>query len=149
MSSLQKSIMEIADIRSLLLKQAVARTSNNSSDWDFSQVEKLKRRNERMVPAAVLLPIIDKEEGISIILTKRSNKLKHHPDKSHFQEEMKGKEVLALCLARGTRGNWIRPKIEFNIGEMPRHQTITGFDIIPSVGEVLERDIKFLQTRMR
>ena len=40
MSSLQKSIMEIADIRSLLLKQAVARSSNNSSDWDFSQVKK-------------------------------------------------------------------------------------------------------------
>ena len=35
--------MEIADIRSLLLKQAVARSSNNSSDWDFSQVEKLKK----------------------------------------------------------------------------------------------------------
>ena len=61
MSSLQKSIMEIADIRSLLLKQAVARSSNNSSDWDFSQVNKLKRRNERMVLAAVLLPIIDRK----------------------------------------------------------------------------------------
>lgn len=145
MSSLQKSIMEIADIRSLLLKQAVARSSNNSSDWDFSQVNKLKRRNERMVLAAVLLPIIDKEEGISIILTKRSNKLKHHPGQIAFPGgKMKGKEAPWLCALREAQEEiGLDPRLVRNIGEIPRHQTITGFDIIPFVGEVLERDIKF------
>ena len=145
MSSLQKSIMEIADIRSLLLKQAVARSSNNSSDWDFSQVNKLKRRNERMVLAAVLLPIIDKEEGISIILTKRSNKLKHHPGQIAFPGgKMKGKEAPWHCALREAQEEiGLNPRIVENIGEIQTHRTITGYEVKPFVGQVLVEDVSF------
>ena len=57
---------------------------------------------------------------------------------------MKGKEAPWLCALREAQEEiGLDPRLVRNIGEMPRHQTITGFDIIPFVGEVLERDIKF------
>ena len=94
-----------------------------------------------MVLAAVLLPIIDKEEGISIMPKSiNSNTIL---GQIILRRKMKRQRAHWLCALREAQEEiGLDPRLVRNIGEMPRHQTITGFDIIPFVGEVLERDIK-------
>jgi 8-oxo-dGTP pyrophosphatase MutT (NUDIX family) len=90
-------------------------------------------------PAAVLVPIVLREAEPTVLLTRRTDHLHHHPgqvsfpggrveegDASPIETALRETEE-EICLHRG--------HVEL-LGCLPRYQTGTGFDITPVVGLV-------------
>ncbi|MBT8144563.1 MAG: NUDIX domain-containing protein, partial [Gammaproteobacteria bacterium] len=50
---------------------------------DLAAVSK-RLRPKRISPAAVLVPLIDDDDGLRVLLTQRARHLKHHPGQISF-----------------------------------------------------------------
>ena len=92
-----------------------------------------------LMDAAVLVPLIVRESGLNVILTKRSPNLTHHAGQISFPggrlvAEDSGPQAAALREAGEEIG--IQPEqVEF-LGRCPIHNTVTGFRIFPFVAAV-------------
>ena len=75
---MQRNMFDLKTLTDLLFKQ----NSDLTSDNDLMPNENIKI--DRFVKAAVLIPIIKRKDGLNVILTKRSNKLKQHPGQIAF-----------------------------------------------------------------
>ena len=68
---------------------AAPRTETDN-DWRYGPVSPERRRHlrkffpEQPVPAAVLVPIVERDEGLRILLTQRASHLSHHPGQISF-----------------------------------------------------------------
>jgi 8-oxo-dGTP pyrophosphatase MutT (NUDIX family) len=88
-------------------------------------------------PAAVLLPIIEHKEQISMLFTLRAKHLKHHAGQVSFpggKQESSDRNLLATAL-RETREEIGLPEegVEI-IGNLPRYRTISRFEVLPFIG---------------
>ncbi|GGF56967.1 CoA pyrophosphatase [Alteromonas lipolytica] len=89
--------------------------------------------------AGVLVPLIDRPEGLSVLLTQRALHLAHHPGQISFpggKQEEQDKDLIDTAL----REAWEEinlPRQNCNvIGLLPEHRTITGFCITAVVAIV-------------
>jgi 8-oxo-dGTP pyrophosphatase MutT (NUDIX family) len=110
-----------------------------SSDFDLNPEIKLPAER-KLRPAAVLIPIIEKQGEPHIILTMRSSALKHHPGQIAFpggklDESDASIEDAALREAFEEIG-LPREKVKI-LGNLPTHETVTGFTVTPIVGHVM------------
>jgi len=64
-------------------REALAQTGVGSSDFDLNP-DTVLPAGRKLRPAGVLAPIIEGERGLSLLLTKRSAALKHHPGQIAF-----------------------------------------------------------------
>ena len=92
---------------------------------------------ETLVPAAVLFPIIDHALGPSVLLTQRTEALKHHPGQISFpggriDASDRSPEEAALREAMEEVGLNSR-HIEI-VGFLPEYRTVTGYQVTPVVG---------------
>jgi 8-oxo-dGTP pyrophosphatase MutT (NUDIX family) len=93
----------------------------------------------RLVPAAVLVPIVDRPEGLSVLLTRRAEHLKHHPGQISFpggrlESADQGPAAAAL---RETHEEIGLPFGQVDIvGYLDNYMTITGYSVTPVVGLV-------------
>jgi len=90
-------------------------------------------------PAAVLVPVVVRPEGLTLLLTRRAEHLHHHPGQISFPggrvEAADGSPVeTALRETREEIGLQQR-HIEL-LGELPQYITSTGFSIRPVIGLV-------------
>lgn len=120
------------------LRQALSCPSGPSSDFDLNPGLR-HRPGQPLRPAAVLLAFWLRPEGTSLILTKRSSHLQHHPGQIAFpggkvDPTDAGPESAAL------RETWeetgLDPSQVNVLGQLPVHETVTGFAITPFVGLV-------------
>jgi 8-oxo-dGTP pyrophosphatase MutT (NUDIX family) len=122
----------VPDLRKRL-EDALAQTGSASSDFDLNA--DVKRPDAVLTPAAVLIGIRAQTE--TVILTKRSARLKHHPGQIAFPG---GKQdpidaTLADAALREAREEiGLPPVIVDVLGELPPHQTVTGYQVTPVVG---------------
>ncbi len=94
----------------------------------------------RMVSAAVLVPLVEREEGFSVLLTERSFALKDHPGQISFpggriEPGDASPWEAALREAQeeiGLQRDWIS-----FAGYLPDHPILTGFRVTPVVGFVV------------
>jgi 8-oxo-dGTP pyrophosphatase MutT (NUDIX family) len=94
---------------------------------------------EALTPAAVLVPIVLGGGEPTVLLTRRTDHLHHHPGQISFPGGRMdaGDQTLAHTALRETReeiglsGDCIEL-----LGRLPQYQTGTGFDITPLVGFV-------------
>lgn len=91
------------------------------------------------VPAAVLVPIIVRESGPTLLLTRRTAHLHDHAGQISFpggrcEASDATPELTALREAREEVG--IDPAQVEVLGRLPEYRTVTGFAIIPVVGLV-------------
>lgn len=120
------------------LRQALSCPAGPSSDFDLNPGLR-PQPGQPLRPAAVLLAFLIKPEGAALILTKRSSHLKHHPGQialpgGKVDPTDAGPEAAALREAREETG--LDPaKVEL-LGQLPVHETVTGFAITPFVGFV-------------
>lgn len=89
--------------------------------------------------AAVLVPIIEREEGLTVMLTQRTDHLDHHPGQISFpgggvEDSDTSPEDAALREAEEEVGiERVQVKI---IGRLDQYITRTGFSVTPVVGMV-------------
>ncbi len=89
------------------------------------------------VAAAVLVPLIDREDGTTVLLTRRSRRLRDHAGQISFPGgRIEGCDADAACCAlREAREEvGIAPERVRILGRLPAYDTATGFRIHPCVG---------------
>lgn len=120
-----------------LMDRLVSAPPGPSSDYELNP--EIVLPPERVLkPAAVLIGIL----GESIVLTKRASHLAHHPGQialpgGRIDPEDAGHVAAALREAREEIG--LDPASVRVIGELPIHETVTGYSVIPVVSRI-ERD---------
>jgi 8-oxo-dGTP pyrophosphatase MutT (NUDIX family) len=96
-------------------------------------------RVRRLVPAAVLIPLIEHADGLTVMLTRRADDLKHHPGQISFpggrlEDVDTGPADAAL------RETWEETGLETDrvevVGYLDNYLTITGYSVTPVVGFV-------------
>lgn len=92
------------------------------------------------VPAAVLVPLVDRPEGWTVLLTQRTDHLAHHPGQISFpggrlEADDQGDPV--VCALRETEEEIGLPQAQVEvIGRLDDYVTGTGFTITPVVGVI-------------
>ena len=90
-------------------------------------------------PAAVLVPLVDRPDGVSILLTQRASDLRHHAGQisfpgGHIEPEDASPQAAALREANEEVG-LPYDRVEL-LGTLDTYETRTGFEIVPVVGLV-------------
>jgi 8-oxo-dGTP pyrophosphatase MutT (NUDIX family) len=105
----------------------------------LSDTFRLPGREGTLRPAAVLLPLVSRPEGIQMLLTERSAALADHPGQISFpggriEAEDADATVAALREAHEETG-LPRERVAL-LGRLPQYTTVTGYDVTPVVGWV-------------
>ena len=112
---------------------------NTSLTSDNDLMENEVVRTENLIEAAVLIPIVERNNGLKVILTKRSNNLKQHPGQVSFpggKSEKTDKSLVATALRETKEEIGINNKNVEILGQLSQHVTITGFKITPFIGKI-------------
>ncbi len=115
------------------LTSAVAAEGTQSSDFDLNP-DTVLPTDRTLRAAGVLVGVMDGPDGPSVLLTKRSSKLKHHPGQIAFpggkvDPDDLGPVQAALREAHEEVG--LPPENVRVIGTMPTHETVTRFTVTP------------------
>jgi 8-oxo-dGTP pyrophosphatase MutT (NUDIX family) len=94
---------------------------------------------EELTPAAVLIPMVAREGGMTMLLTQRTNNLAHHPGQvsfpgGHVEDNDSTPEETALRETEEEVG--IDRRHIHIIGKLANYWTRTGFTVTPVVGIV-------------
>ena len=90
-------------------------------------------------PAGVLVPILEHDDGLTVLLTQRASHLKHHAAQASFpggRMEVHDADVCATALRETHEEVGIAPEQVDVIGFLRAMPTITGFAVTPVVGLV-------------
>lgn len=98
--------------------------------------------------AAVLIPIIRKEQP-SILLTRRSRTLRHHPGQVAFPGgavDISDVSLSATALREACEEIGLEPKNVDVLGQLPSQDSISGYRVTPIIG-LLPDGLHFRQNR--
>lgn len=87
-------------------------------------------------PAAVLIPLIDYGDSLSVLLTERAHHLKHHPGQISFPGggvESQDAGVIDAALREAEEEVGLPGDHATIVGSLPDHRTISGYTITPVV----------------
>ena len=90
-------------------------------------------------PAAVLIPLIDRGNELTVLLTHRASDLKHHPGQISFpggRLEAGDDDAVAAALRETEEEIGLRREFVEVIGCLPDHVVISGYRVTPVVGLV-------------
>ena len=89
--------------------------------------------------AAVLIPLVDRAEDLTVLLTRRASDLKHHAGQISFpggRLEPGDRDAVAAALRETEEEIGLRPEFIEVIGKLPDHVVISGYRVTPVVGLV-------------
>ena len=137
-----------------MLEQLIERLAQSSLDsprpiarMGLSKVQQLRLQKsldfdaKKLRAAAVLIPIQLSPAGNRIILTQRSDQLRHHPGQISFpggSHEPQDRDLAETALRESQEEIALAPELVRVIGYLPDYPTITGFRVTPIVGIVAE-----------
>jgi 8-oxo-dGTP pyrophosphatase MutT (NUDIX family) len=93
----------------------------------------------RRVPAAVLVPLVARATGLTVLLTQRAATLKDHAGQISFpggRIEPKDEDAWHAALRETQEEIGLKPDFVEFAGYLPDHLVITGFRVTPVVGFV-------------
>ena len=129
--------METAD-QIASLRAAAGRPGGPSSDFDLNPDIRLPDAR-RLRPAGVLVAFVPGDGGLSLILTKRSPRLRHHPGQIALpggKQEDADPDVTAAALREAREEVALDPAVVDVLGCLPPHETVTGFKVTPVIALV-------------
>ncbi|MBN2751938.1 MAG: CoA pyrophosphatase [Rhodospirillaceae bacterium] len=90
-------------------------------------------------PAGVLVPLVERDEGLSLLLTKRTDHLHHHPGQISFpggRKEDDDPTLTATALRETEEEIGLAPESVRVLGVLPQYVTLSAYAITPVVGVV-------------
>lgn len=91
-------------------------------------------------PAAVLVPLVERAGGMTVLLTQRTAHLVHHPGQISFPggrlEPEDGGDAVVGALRETTEEIGLDPALVTVLGRLDDYVTGTGFQVVPVVGVV-------------
>ncbi|MEE9454559.1 MAG: CoA pyrophosphatase [Paracoccaceae bacterium] len=110
-----------------------------SSDFDLNpDVRKLLPNPAKLRDAAVLVPVVSRQNGWQVILTKRAAHLKHHPGQIAFPggKLERGETPLGAALREAHEEIGLARTCVKTLGSLDTHETVTHFTVTPILGIV-------------
>lgn len=98
---------------------------------------RLPGREGAATPAAVLVPLVNRPEGLQVLLTERSADLPDHPGQISFpggRVEPEDPSLAAAALREAHEEVGLAPDRVAILGELATYETVTGFRVTPIVG---------------
>jgi 8-oxo-dGTP pyrophosphatase MutT (NUDIX family) len=120
------------------LAQALARPAPASAR-DLSDGFRFPGREGTPTPAAVLVPLVNRSEGLQVLLTQRSASLPDHPGQISFpggRVEPADSSHVAAALREAAEEIGLSPERVAVLGELTQYETVTGYRVTPIVGWV-------------
>lgn len=108
------------------------------SDYDLNP-DMRSEAPEDLVAAAVLVPLVLREEGVTMLLTRRTDHLKDHAGQVSFpggRVEAHDEGAVATALRETEEEIGLGPSHIEVVGELDLYETRTGFRVTPVVGLV-------------
>lgn len=90
-------------------------------------------------PAAVLLPLLPSEQGLELILTRRSKALRHHPGQVCFPGGRADSSDVSLwhtALRESFEEIGLLPELCKPLAQLPAQHTISDFALTPFIGVI-------------
>lgn len=105
----------------------------------LTEAYRLPGREGMAVPAAVLVPLVNRAEGLQVLLTQRAAGLPDHPGQICFPggrvEPQDGSDA-AAALRETYEEIGLAPERVRVLGELATYETVSGFRVAPVVGWV-------------
>lgn len=100
--------------------------------------------------AAVLIPLLARQGGLSVFFTKRPESMKEHPGQISFpggRRERGDKSLVETALREACEEVGMAPEFVQVIGQLAPYRTITRYDVTPIIGLVDNQFSPTLDTR--
>jgi len=100
---------------------------------------KLPGREHLAVPAAVLVPLVNRLSGLTVLLTQRSETLPDHPGQISFpggRQEPEDENPAEAALREAREEIGLDSQRVTILGQLAPYETVTGYRVIPIVGWV-------------
>jgi 8-oxo-dGTP pyrophosphatase MutT (NUDIX family) len=120
------------------IRRALQAPPAGSSDFDLNP-EAPRPAARRLRPASVLVPLVERGDGLGLMLTRRAALLKNHPGQIAFpggRQDATDPTPLAAALREAEEEIGLAPALVEVLGELDMHQTVTDFAVTPFVGLV-------------
>lgn len=120
------------------IRAALSADGAQTSDFDLNP-DTVLPEGRVLRPAGVLAPIIKRQDGLHLLLTKRSSALKHHPGQIAFpggKQDETDTDVIAAAKREALEEIGLPTDLVEVLGTLPAHETVTGFQATPVIAFV-------------
>lgn len=121
------------------IERALAHAGCPSSDFDLNPAARPKPTT--LKAAGVLLPIVERNSGLKLILTKRSSTIKNHPGQIAFpggRVDPSDATHIAAALREADEEIGLPAAYVDVLGELPTHETVSNYTMHPVVGWITQ-----------
>lgn len=129
----------------IVARLSAAPRDTTIDDWRIGAASPQRRAELRRffpsdpVPAAVLVPLVERPGGLSVLLTQRASHLKKHPGQISFpggRIEPQDPDAIHAALRESEEEIGLHRRFVSVAGLLPDHLIVTGFRVTPVVGFV-------------
>jgi len=107
--------------------------------WNHAEIVDLLSEDRALVEAAVLVGLVPRDEGIQVLLTRRTDVLRHHAGQVSFpggRLETDDIDAVAAAVRETFEEVGIAPAQLAPLGYLDVYTTITGFRVLPVVAMI-------------
>lgn len=111
----------------------------DSEGWNHEELADLLAPDAAMAEAAVLVPLLPRAAGLHVLLTRRTDALRHHPGQVSFpggRVEDTDADVVAAALREAEEEVGLARSQAQPLGYLDPLATVTGFRVLPVVAQV-------------
>jgi 8-oxo-dGTP pyrophosphatase MutT (NUDIX family) len=139
------TVLDGTQLRELIVTRLQRAPGKPREDWRFGKASPERRAELRRffphepVPAAVLIPLIEHPEGLTVLLTQRAGHLKNHAGQISFpggRVEASDADIAATALREAAEEIGLAPEAVSVAGYLPDHLIVSGYRVTPVVGFV-------------